>query len=170
MSTANLRSRNPARSARTRLEGRITHHRPRVNQGVIERGVIEKCVVRKLPWVKKRYVIVNHATSPSHRDRSRQAVLFTRIPNPAASERNNVSQEAVPFGRRTHPPAEFAFVFVSIDRCILLVEGGTMCRLHARDLNTDPPLPVLLRIPNRQSIGRLANALTAADLRVHPVF
>lgn len=33
----------------------------------------------------------------------------------------------------------------------------------------DPSLSVLLRIPNRQKLGRLANALTAADLRVHPV-
>jgi hypothetical protein len=38
-----------------------------------------------------------------------------------------------------------------------------------RNFDKDPSSSVLLRIPNRQSLGRLANALTAADMRVHPV-
>ena len=37
------------------------------------------------------------------------------------------------------------------------------------NFDKDQSLSVSLRIPNRQSLGRLANALTAADLRVHPV-
>jgi hypothetical protein len=41
--------------------------------------------------------------------------------------------------------------------------------LRKRNSDIDPLLSASLRIPNRQSPGKLANALTAADLRVHPV-
>src|SRR3954453_22158449 len=80
------------------------------------------------------------------------------------------SHEAIPFSRRNVPALGFAFLLMSVDRCpSLRHEACARHHLRVRSFDKDLSLSVSLRIPNRQSLGRLANALTAADMRVHPV-
>jgi hypothetical protein len=152
-----------ARSARTR---RIVWSARRWPQ----RGTsgVKSSLDQKWSLVKYRDVSVKHATSPSHRDRSRQVVILRFAIQPA-------------LGRKPRPATAYCstpFNLPARSGCF-----SNSCRLSdasfspRRETNASPSeistqfyrCPYYYRLPSDNRLESVANAHTAADLHVRPV-
>jgi hypothetical protein len=122
--------------------------------------------------IENRADTVKHATSPSHRDFTRQVVILSLFQiQPATPEHQNRSV-ATPL-RLAHSftrPSASHPLLLSDGRCVSLLFEANEARMpRLRNLNTEPYSSYRYEVKPDNRLESVANAHTAADLHVRPV-
>src|SRR6516165_2547914 len=113
--------------------------------------------------MKNLDVSVKHATSPSHRDRSRQVVILRRPIQPA-SGRGSSARSFNPFKLPAQPSSTLWSGPLSV---LPQRDADASPQRNFRHNSTATHIAIGFRTGNR--LESIANAHTAADLHVRPV-